>query len=221
MTSIDALQAIQIIAVFASVITVILAIYAITLTGRLIKEARTYILASQLSPIKIGPKKESPPAPEPARATAEAEQQKVAELSERPAQSEGQAEPQPISPTQEAQPLTEAPRLTRIEDILTAFGLEGIVIFDSLGHVVEYAGTVEPGKVAAIMTELFNVALMSGESTSGITMWNGSQIIIAVIGKIETKTIYLYAKAPPETTREDITRLIETSRFLLESIIGK
>ena len=221
MTTLDALQTIQIIAMFASVVTVILAIYAITLTSRLIREARTYILASQLSPIKIEPKKEAPPAPEPARTPAEAEQQKAAEIPERPAQPERPAEPQPTPHAQEAQPLLEAPRLTRIEDILTVFGLEGIVIFDSLGQVVEYAGKVEPGKVAAVMTELFNVAMMSGESTSGITMWNGSQIVVAVIGKIEAKTIYLYAKAPPETTKEDIARLIESSKFLLESIIGK
>lgn len=221
MTALDAMQTIQIITVFASAVTVILAIYAITLTSRLIKEARTYILASQLSPIKIEPKKEAPPAPEPPRVSAEVEQQKATGPSEGPAQPERQAEPQPASPVHEAPPLSEAPRLTRIEDILTVFGLEGIVIFDSLGQVVEYAGKVEPSKVAAIMTELINVALMSGESTSGITIWNSSQIVIAVIGKIEAKTIYLYAKAPPETTREDITRLIESSRFLLESITGK
>jgi len=221
MTALDAMQTIQIITVFASAVTVILAIYAITLTSRLIKEARTYILASQLSPIKIEPKKEAPPAPEPPRVSAEVEQQKATGPSEGPAQPERQAEPQPASPVHEAPPLSEAPRLTRIEDILIVFGLEGIVIFDSLGQVVEYAGKVEPSKVAAIMTELINVALMSGESTSGITIWNSSQIVIAVIGKIEAKTIYLYAKAPPETTREDITRLIESSRFLLESITGK
>ncbi|MEM1517795.1 MAG: hypothetical protein QXQ02_06060 [Halobacteria archaeon] len=216
MAVLDAMQTIQIIAIFASTVTVILAIYAIILTSRLIKEARTYILASQITPIKLGTKREPPSIPE----TERSEQQKVIEAPVKPIQPEQQvATPPP--PTGEAQPVLEAPRLDKIEDILIVFGLEGIVIFDSLGQVIEYAGRVEPGKVAAIMTELYNVVLMSGESASGITIWDGSQIIITSIGKIDTKTIYLYAKAPLETTKEDINRLTETCKYLLESMTRK
>lgn len=216
MTALDAMQTIQLIAIFASAVTVILAIYAIILTSRLIKEARTYILASQITPIKLEPKREAPPVSEVIRD----EQQKVTEAPVKPVQPEQQAAP-PSPSAEAAQPLLEAPRLDKIEDVLIVFGLEGIVIFDSLGQVIEYAGKVEPGKVAAIMTELYNVVLMSGESASGITIWDNSQVIITSIGKIDTKTIYLYAKAPLETTREEINRLIDTSRYLLESMTRK
>lgn len=216
MAALDAMQTIQLIAIFASAVTVILAIYAIVLTSRLIKEARTYILASQITPIKIESRKEAPPA----QVTERTEEQKDVVVPEKPIQPEQQAAPAP-SPTPEPQPLLEAPKLDKIEDVLTVFGLEGIVIFDSLGQVIEYAGKVEPGKVAAIMTELYNVALMSGEPASGITIWDSSQIIITNIGKVDTKMIYLYAKVPLETTKEDINRLIETSKYLLESITRK
>lgn len=216
MAALDAMQIIQIIAIFASAVTVILAIYAIILTSRLIKEARTYILASQITPIKLEPKREGAVAPE----TVRSEQQKVVETPVRPVQPEPQVAPE-SPPTEEARTVLEAPKLDKIEDILIVFGLEGIVIFDSLGQVIEYAGKVEPGKVAAIMTELYNVVLMSGESASGITIWDGSQVIITSIGKIETKTIYLYAKAPMEISREEINRLIETSKYLLESMTKK
>ncbi len=220
MTVMDAVQTIQIIAIFASVVTVILAIYAITLTSRLIREARAYILASQLSPLKIEPRKEAPPAHRPMDAVKEAEQQKAPGLIETSAPAVQQAAPSP-PPAPEAQPLIEAPKLTRIEDILIAFGLEELVIFDSLGQVIDYAGKSEPGRVAAMMTELINVVMMADETPSGITIWNNLQTIIAVIGRVDAKTIYLYAKAPVEASKEDINRLIESSRYFIESLTRK
>jgi len=187
------------ISLIVSVIALISSLYAASSASRVSRETKALALKWELESIKpIEPQptqqqeKEQPPHEPIIR---EASEEEMIEREEPPKEKE----------------IT----FSNAEELRSGLELEAIVLFDSLGQVIDYAGSDDARQVAALMAELAGLAGLSSGDSRFIFVGGAKRELIARVTTMNSKVLYLYARGVNDPSEEMIERIINHAKKYL------
>ncbi len=128
--------------------------------------------------------------------------------------------PQPVVQQPTAPPPEEPPTFSSLNEIARHYGLQGVVLFDSAGQVIDYVGSVEPEKVAALLAEAYSVVSMSNEGVKLIVLEDDVNEAVARLEAFTEREVYVYVRPSGKVSHESLRRAIASCSSLLYSMLG-
>lgn len=182
-------------------IALVLAAVAIVVMRRAMREARELALSAKLELESIKAR-EVPPEPE-----------------EKPTT---QAEVQPREVVEQVPPKPELPPMAfkSLDDVIRAYELTSVMLFDSIGLPIDYVNVDDPEKGAALLAELASAAGIDGDHTY-VLLGNGYFELVAKVERIGEKVVYVYVRASREVDKSITMQVVRSAREVLSSILSR
>ena len=215
------------------IVAAVLVVFALQVLGtvrKLVSEVRLMREALQITVREV-------PQPQQAEAQPEAGPRAVEPLAAPPVEKEAE-QPRPPTPTpqvveestafasQPAGQQTQAPppeeplTFSSLDEIARRYGLQGLVLFDSAGQVIDYAGSVEPEKVAALLAEAYSVISMSNEGVRLILLEDDVNEAVAKLETLTEREVYVYVRSSGKTPHDSLRRAIASCSSFLHAMLG-
>jgi hypothetical protein len=128
--------------------------------------------------------------------------------------------PQPVGQRPQA-PLPEEPlTFSSLDELARHYGLQEVVIFDSAGQVIDYVGSVEPEKVAALLAEAYSVISMSNEGVRLIVLEDDVNEAVAKLETFAEREVYVYVRPSGKIPLDSLRRAISSCSSFLHAMLG-
>ncbi len=128
--------------------------------------------------------------------------------------------PQPVGQQTQVPPTEEPLTFSSLDEIARRYGLQGVVLFDSAGQVIDYVGAVEPDKVAALLAEAYSVISMSNEGVRFILMEDDVNEAVAKLETIAEREVYVYVRSSGKVPHDSLRRAIASCSSFLHAMLG-
>ena len=127
---------------------------------------------------------------------------------------------QPAGQQTQAPPPEEPLTFSSLDEIARRYGLQGVVLFDSAGQVIDYAGSIEPEKVAALLAEAYSVISMSNEGVRLILLEDDVNEAVAKLETLTEREVYVYVRSSGKTPHDSLRRAIASCSSFLHAMLG-
>ncbi len=114
----------------------------------------------------------------------------------------------------------EPPGFNSLDEIARHYGLQGLVLFDSAGQVIDYAGSVEAEKVAALLAEAYSVISMSNEGVKLIVLEDDVSEAVAKLETLAERDVYVYVRSSGKAPHDELRRAVASCSSFLRSLLG-
>ena len=128
--------------------------------------------------------------------------------------------PQPVGQQPQAPPPEEPLTFSSLDELARHYGLQGVVIFDSAGQVIDYVGSVEPEKVAALLAEAYSVISMSNEGVRLVVLENDVNEAVAKLEAFAEREVYVYVRPSGKIPLDSLRRAISSCSSFLHAMLG-
>jgi len=128
--------------------------------------------------------------------------------------------PQPVGQQPQAPPTEEPLTFSSLDELARHYGLQGVVIFDSAGQVIDYVGSVEPEKVAALLAEAYSVISMSNEGVRLVVLEDDVNEAVAKLEAFAEREVYVYVRPSGKIPLDSLKRAISSCSSFLHAMLG-
>ena len=128
--------------------------------------------------------------------------------------------PQPVGQQPRGPPPEEPLTFSSLDELAKNYGLQGVVIFDSAGQVIDFVGSVEAEKVAALLAEAYSVISMSNEGVRLIVLEDDVNEAVAKLETFAEREVYVYVRPSGKIPVDSLRRAISSCSSFLHAMLG-
>ena len=128
--------------------------------------------------------------------------------------------PQPVGQQPRGPPPEEPLTFSSLDELAKHYGLQGVVIFDSAGQVIDFVGSVEAEKVAALLAEAYSVISMSNEGVRLIVLEDDVNEAVAKLEAFAEREVYVYVRPSGKIPPDSLKSAISSCSSFLHAMLG-
>ncbi|MEM0375524.1 MAG: hypothetical protein QXP43_04340 [Nitrososphaerota archaeon] len=204
------------------VIQVLGSVRRLTTELKLMREALQITVREVPQPTRPETPAEERPVPETPTEPSTPSSQETARPETQTSQVEGPLSPEPQQPAQRTLTVTAAEpvKFESLAEIARHFNLQGVVLFDSAGQVIDYVGDVEAEKVAALLAEAYSVISMSNEGVKMVLLEDDVTEAVARLEAVAEREVFVYVRPFGRVPAETLRNAVSSCSFFLRSMLG-